>query len=135
MFRDPRTWLACALLVLAGCADRTQEYIEVLREQRRALDELAEVLSRIEDEKGMAAAKADLAARFTRYDQIARRARDLPPPSDEMRRKLEDDGAALRQALVRVQEQVRRVQALPGGDAFFKQFDTPTSLLSGLAPS
>src|SRR4051812_34723557 len=134
MSRNARAWSALTLLLLAGCADRTQEYVEVLREQRKALDELAEVLSRIEDDKGMAAAKAELSTRFSRYDQIAGRARELPPPSDETRRKLEDDGAALRNAVERVRGQIRRVQALPGGEAFFQQFDTPTRLLSTLAP-
>jgi len=118
-----RPWLAVlALLPLAGC-DRASNYLAVFHEQRAAWTELADALATVKDEKSMEAARAELDDRLVKYEKIARRARALPEPPREVRDRLEEERVQMQQAADRLQAEVRRVRALPGGDEFLQQFE------------
>jgi hypothetical protein len=127
------TWrsglLLCGLLILAGCS-RTEEYRAVVRDQKKAIDELTDILARIDDEKGMAGAQEALDERIDRFERIASKARALPKPSPDVVEQLESDAAALKRASEKLVRQVNRVRELPGAEKFFKQFKGRTSLFS-----
>ena len=110
-------------LGLAGCGTDSEEYLKVFRAQKAAWEEIAEVLAKIEDEKGMAAAKEELGNRLEEFDSIARRAKLLPEPSDDVRKRLEQERFGMQRAADRLLEEVRRVKELPGGEDFFREFE------------
>lgn len=125
-------WIA--LLLLAGCA-RDQDYFDVLAEQRAAWNELADVLETVKDEKSMAEAKSALKERMARFEAVSKKAKALPQPSPALLEKAKDKVYLLQRAIDRTREEVRRIQALPGGSAFWKQFSTgPDSLFSAVQP-
>jgi hypothetical protein len=121
------------LLAAAGCggADRA-DYLKVFHDQRVALDEMADVLEKVQDAKSMDAARAELRSRTEQYEAVARRAKSLPAPSPEVVRRLEQEAFILQRAINRVQEQVRRVAELPGGEAFLKQFSGNVNAFSSM---
>jgi hypothetical protein len=117
-----RWTLALGLLALAGC-NRNQEYLEVVRGQEKAVRSVTAVLAKIRDEKDMAAAKEELDDRFARYEKIARKARDLPPPPQpEVGTPLADAAFSLQKAFKEMRDEIARVQGLRGGPEFFAQF-------------
>jgi len=120
-----------ALLLLAGCT-RTEDYLEVFQEQRKAWNELADVLETIKDEKSMAAAKTDLEARLERYNQVVKKARDLPAPSEATKNRLEDERHLMERAVNRVLTEVGRIRRLPGGARFLE--DTGAQILQPGVP-
>ena len=123
-----RAWVGLTLLLLpAGCADRGDEYLKVFREQKAAMGELAEVLEGVKSEKDLPAAKAELDERVAKFEAVARRAREMRPPPEDVVRRLEDERLLLERAARRLQEEVRRVAALPGGVEFLKQFERDKS--------
>jgi geranylgeranyl pyrophosphate synthase len=109
------------LLILAGCA-KDQEYFDVLSEQQAAWNELADVLETVKDEKSMAEAKTVLQARVEKFEAAVKKAQALPKPSAEVLKQSEQKIYLLQRAIDRTREEVRRVNALPGGEAFWKQF-------------
>jgi hypothetical protein len=127
--------ILAAILLAAGCSD-PQRYYEVMREQRTALQEVADILAGIEDEKTMAAAKEKLEGRKERFEAIARKARALPqPPPEVVQERLQQDAFLTQRALDRYREQLIRVRKLPGGADFLKQFESQSeSLFGGVQP-
>ncbi len=118
-----QAWGCAALvLLLAGCGSRAQDYQEVIEEQRAALNEVADTLSKITDEKSLAVAKEELQAKLQKWAKIAQKAKALGQPSDAVSRQLEGSHLPLQRALQRAQEQVGNVRKLPGGEEFLKQF-------------
>jgi hypothetical protein len=128
-----RAAVLLGLLVLTGCT-RPQDYVNVAREQQRAMQEVTEILARVRDEKDLAAARAELDERVERYEAIVRRAKALPqPPSEEAQRLLQDEQPAFQTALRRLSEQVVRVRALPGASAFFEQYEGRSRIFTSAA--
>lgn len=112
------------LFLLAGCT-KPEAYYEVFREQRTTYREVTAILAEIQDEKSMAAAKANLQAQFEKFEATARKAEALPkPPPAEVTDRLRDDSPSMQRAIADLQYQAGRVQKLPGGKAFFKQFES-----------
>ena len=121
MWRTRWALLAVGLLALSGCS-RTEEVLEVAREQEQAMRDVTAVLAKIRDEKDMAAAKDEFDERFARFEKIARKARDLPhPPQPEIGTPLGDAAISMEKAFREMQDQVNRVRRLPGGEEFFSQ--------------
>ena len=119
-----RSGLVVLLLVLAGCT-KSEDYLNIAREQRTACKELADILETIQDEKSMADARSAVAERTEKFEAIARKAQALPlPPPPDVQKRFEEDGLIMRRTIERMQEEVRRVRGLKGGKDFFKQFDS-----------
>src|SRR5436305_1361940 len=109
MSRICRWAFIVGLVASAGCT-RSEEYVEVARGQRKAMEEIRSVLADVKDEKSMEAAKAELDRRFDQYEAIARRARALPQPSAEARARLEDEKRPLETALRDMRAEIDRVK-------------------------
>lgn len=118
---------ALLLIALAGCT-KPEAYYEVFREQRANYREVTAILAEIEDEKSMAAAKSKLQAQFEKNEATARKFAALPnPPPPEVKERYDDESQALQWAINDMRQQIGRVQKLPGGKAFFKQFESNNS--------
>jgi hypothetical protein len=134
MIRIARHGWLMLLLILAGCA-KDQDYFDVLSEQQAAWNELADVLETVKDEKSMAEAKTALQARVEKTEAAVQKARALPRPSAEVVKQSEQKIYLLQRALDRTHAEVRRVLALPGGEAFWKQFGSKSQgLMSAVQP-
>jgi hypothetical protein len=119
---------AVLLLFLAAGCTKPEAYYEVFREQRETYREVTKILTEIEDEKSMAAAKAKLQEQFEKFAATARKGEALPkPPPAEVTERLRDDSPSMQRAIADLQFQVGRVQKLEGGKAFFKQFESKHS--------
>ena len=117
-----RVAVLAVVFAVAGCT-RSEEYVDVARTQRKAMDDIRAVLAEIKDEKSMAAAKDELDRRFDAFDAIARKARGLPKPSADVLARLEDEQRPMEKALQNLKEEIDRVRALPGGERFFQQYE------------
>jgi hypothetical protein len=109
------------LLFLAGCT-QTEDYLEVFRDQHKAVQEVTAILAKIRNEQDMAAARDELDERFVRFEKIARRARALPspPPADVVSRV---DKEGIERSIAEMRREIDRVKGLPGGEQFFSQFE------------
>jgi DNA-binding transcriptional MerR regulator len=117
------------LLCVIGCTN-PQAYVDVAREQRDARKEIAEILETVHDEKSMANAKKKLDDRQAHYEAIARKASALPQnPSEEVKKRLEQERYLMDRAMERLQEQITRVSKMPGGKDFFKHFESSSQNL------
>jgi biopolymer transport protein ExbB/TolQ len=130
--RTTATGLLLALcLALAGCAPRTEDYLEVVRGQQKVMQEITDILKKVQNDKDMAAAKDALDERFAEYEAIARKGRELPkPPPPEVQEKL--DLASLNRVVRQMNDEIQRVKDLPGGRDFFAQFGGHTALLQSV---
>jgi hypothetical protein len=117
----PHAGLVLLLLALAGCAN-DQEYFDVLNQQQAAWNEVGDILETVKDQKSMAEAKTVLESRVEKFEAVAKKAQALPKPSSELVEKLEQKRYLMQRAIERAQDEVRRVRALPGGEAFCSQF-------------
>ena len=111
------------LLIPVGCT-KDEDYVEVAREQRGAWQEMAEILAKVNDEKSMADAKTALVERGQKYERIARKARALPKPSAEVVKRLQEDEFLIKATLKKLRTEAERVDKLPGGKEFMKQFES-----------
>jgi len=57
------------------------------------------------------------------FADISERGQELARPSEEVQASLRGEAAQLQAVLTRVQEQVRRIQALPSGPEFLRTFE------------
>ncbi len=122
------------LLIPVGCT-KDEDYVEVAREQRGAWQEMAEILAKVNDEKSMADAKTALVERGQKYERIARKARALPKPSAEVVKRLQEDEFLIKATLKKLRTEAERVDKLPGGKEFMKQFESSSQgLFSALRP-
>jgi protein subunit release factor A len=115
-----RPWahLAWGMILVVGCSP---SYQTVQKEQISALKELTEILSTVKDQTTMEAARGELARRFDRFEQVAKKAKALPKPSAEVQRQLEEElGPQKERAFDNLLKEVRRITALPGGEEFLK---------------
>jgi hypothetical protein len=113
------------LLVLAGCA-KDEDYLDVMREQRAAWKEMADILETVKDEKSMAEAQTKLKSNSERYAAIARKAKALPnPPPPEVAERMNQQTFVMQEAMKRLQKEVGRVsKEVPGGRDFLNQFES-----------
>ena len=110
--------------LLISCA-RDEDYFQVMREQREAMKEVADVLETVQDEKSMADAKASLERLNYKFASIAQKANALPkPPPREVLKRMEEDKHFTQRNLDRLRAQVERVSKLPGGAQLWKQFES-----------
>ena len=127
MRRTAAALLFAIVLLLPGCS-RTADYLEVIRGQEKAMQEVTEILKTVQNEKDMAAAKEALDERFAKFDAIARKARDLPkPPPPEVEQQI--DLPRFKRTVSEMTAEIQRVKDLPGGKEFFAQFEGRTALL------
>ncbi len=111
------------LVCLAGCGGQDPTpYVNALREQQMAYVEMSKLLSAISDEKTMADAKSAFQAKFQTFEEIADRAKKLPPPADATKAELEKHRAGLARNIETVREHIRRIRRIPGGEAFFDEY-------------
>ena len=123
------------LALLSGCGPTAQSYLDVMRAQRDAWKEMADILTTVKDDKSLAEAKAALEERVGNYEAISRKARSMPPPSREAVRKLAEEKYLMERTVQRLNDEVRRVQAMPGGKEFFKHFESKSqNLFQALQP-
>jgi hypothetical protein len=132
LWMRPR-WAIIALLVLSAGCDSSAPYRTAVRDQSKALEELQSILATVTDKDSMQSARAQLTKRFADFDGIRRRAQELPPITKEIMRQVEEDGKKVHQALQKVQEQVRRINALPEGPQFLEGFEHMKGMLKGSA--
>lgn len=124
MLRVARCGWFVLVLAAAGCA-RDEDYLDVYREQRAAWQEMADILATVTDEKTMAEAQATLKGRSQKYEAIAKKANALPkPPPAAVLQRLEEDRVIMRQTVERLQDEVKRVRKLDGGEEFLTQFES-----------
>ena len=128
--------MAAMVWLAAGCAQSPEPYLEAFTEQRSAWKEMAAILATIEDETTMAAAKTKLDERSGRFEQIARKAKALPKPSDDVKERLEQERFSMQRAAENLQSEVARVRRLnlKGTAEFFNQFESYQSLLQAVRP-
>jgi hypothetical protein len=117
------TRLPLLLVALAGGCDAAQPYRTVLRDQNDALGELEKILSTVTDQASMKAVRVQLSERFEIFESIRQRAQKLSPPSQDVMQSLQEAGEQLKVSLQKVQEQVRRINGLPGGPEFFASLE------------
>jgi hypothetical protein len=112
------------LVIAAGCT-RDEDYVQVMRDQRTARREVAEILAAVTDEKSMVEAKAKLAEQSKKIDAIAARAKALPQPlPSSVAERMRDEAIAVQTQLERLAEEMQRIKKLPGGSEFCKQLET-----------
>lgn len=108
-------WL---MLAPTGC-DRTATYSAVLKEQLDAQRELTEVLASVKDAETMKSAKLELNKRFSRLEQMRKKAQGLSKPSQAIREKLQEEfGQDIQQTLADLRREAQRIEELPGGKEF-----------------
>src|SRR6266446_4925348 len=112
---------AIALIFLGGCS-KASSYATVYKEQIQAIEELTKVLSTVQDESTMAAARAELKERFQRFEQVSKKAKALPKPSAEIKRQIEEElGPQIIRAFDKYRQEGLRIQGLPGGPEFLDE--------------
>jgi hypothetical protein len=113
----PGALTAVVLLALIGCSS----HVSVEKEQIAAIKELTEVLGTVKDEATMKAARSELEKRFQRFEEVAKKAKGMGRPSEEVQRQLQEElGPQKERAFDNLRNEVRRITALPGGEAFLK---------------
>jgi len=127
MSRAARLGGLLLLLVVAGCA-RDDDYLDVMREQRAAWKEMADILETVKDEKSMAEAQKTLAGKSEKYAAIARKAKALPnPPPPGVAEQMNQQKFVVQEAVKRLATEADRVSKMPGGKDFLKQFESSSS--------
>ncbi len=121
--------LSLVLVALAGGCDAAKPYQNVMHEQNEAMAELEKILSAVTDEASMKAARSQLSERFASFESIRQRAQKLAPPSQEVMQGLQEAGEKLKVSVQKIQEQVRRISALPGGPEFFASLEPIKGLI------
>ena len=110
-------FIILASALIGGC-DAASPYRGIIRDQTRAWEEMEKILAGVVDQDSMGAARKELAALQERYQAIVERVQGLPDPSPEIRQQVGEDAEKLRQAVVKANEQIRRINSLPGGPEF-----------------
>jgi len=114
--------LLTVCLIATGCS-REGAYRTVARDQAAAFQEMADILKTVQDEPAMEEARTSLKRRQAGFADISARAKSLGQPSPEMLEQLSEEYGKLKLALTRLQAEIRRVRALPGGAAFLENLE------------
>ena len=118
-----------ALVSMMGCS-REEEQVQVIREQCAAWTEMADILESVKDEQSMAQARIALNELKVRMEQIARKAKALPPASRDVEERSQTDRFLLQKAFDRCRAAIGRIKDLPGGRAFLDEFPADAPSLS-----
>ena len=109
--------------LVLGCGGQDPTpYVEALREQQTAYMELSKLLSAISDEKSLAETKSNFQTKFQTFEEIADRAKRLPAPTPQTKMELEKNRAGLARSIDTVRDHIRRIRRIPGGEAFFAEY-------------
>src|SRR5947209_13208041 len=92
------------IVALAGCGDDSARYVELIREKVANKREMVQILESIKDEASLAHARPQLAKLSQREAELAVRFGQLPPPSEAIQERLEEE-------LVQFQAAYRREKA------------------------
>lgn len=116
--------MATALLSLAGAGcNSSASYAAIFQEQMEAQKDLTGILGTVVDKESMSAARERLEKKSAAFEAIKKRAAALPPPSAEIRQRLQEQfGAQMQESLAALLAEVRRVKELPGGQEFLESF-------------
>ena len=111
------------LAALSGC-DKSATYLAIARDQVRAQEDLAALLSTVTDKASMEASRASLRRLYEHFDELSQQALKLPKPSAAVQERLiEEWGSKLEASMTSLREQRARICALPGGEAFMKDLE------------
>jgi len=122
-------WLILGLAI-AGCA-KPEDYFEVVREQRAAYSEMADILASVKNDQTMADALTAIEKRRPQFEAIARKANALPkPPPAEVVDRLQSEKYLMTTIVKRLLKEGARIENdVPGGADFMKQFHSRSSSL------
>jgi hypothetical protein len=112
------------VLLLGGLSGCSQEspHEAVARELISFREELVDLLATVKDRASMDAALVKLKQLEPRAEALSRKAKALPPPSSEVRERLQERFVARMGELQgKIQDEIRRIRELPGGETFFEQ--------------
>jgi hypothetical protein len=105
-------------ILLAGCRDR---YKDVADQQIANWKEVASILRDVKDQQSMNDAEDKLLAGASRFQEVSRQAKALPPPDEEASKRLQPEAVAMQSALRDMLKEMTRVKKLPGGPEFFER--------------
>jgi hypothetical protein len=106
---------------IAGCT-RPEDYLKVVREQRLAYKDLANILSQVKDARTMTEAKDKIIAQEERCAAIAKKAQALPqPPPAEVQELCAQELFLFKGTFERYEQEVQRISRLEGGPEFLQQ--------------
>jgi hypothetical protein len=119
-----RRWLPLfalvTLAVLAGC-NGSAPYAAVMQEQITTMQEMTNIFKSVTDEPSMAAARVKLQKLYQRAQQIAVKAKALPPPPEEARQQIQKElGPQMQQSFDNRQREIGRILELPNGKEFLE---------------
>jgi predicted RNase H-like nuclease (RuvC/YqgF family) len=129
MQRFPSRWLGLLVAAwLCGCGsshetlcEQTRRYAEVMSEQIKVFEELVEVLTSIQTPADMNGAKERLRERLDNVEKLAQRARSMPPPSQAVKDKIQEQlGPQVSAVFRRLKDERQRIEKLPGGTELIK---------------
>jgi len=112
--------LVCAVLAAPGGA--ASPFEDVLKSILATMDQIATVLSGIRDEDTAKAAHPELRKAAQQWQDIRKKADNLPPPSKEEKDRLEKQyKSKLESAQKKLFGEIARVQGIPGGRDALKE--------------
>ena len=117
-------WAALALVPagLAGCGGSwAAPYLDAVREKLRAEAELTDTLARVTDRESFRAARERMRQDYEKCEQIRRKFMALPPPSDAVKDRVEQElGNEVAASVARLARESKRVQDLVGEAEFME---------------
>ena len=114
--------LALSLAGVGGC-NRAEPYLEVFRELQATWEETATLLAGITDTESMEAAKDRFAELTVQAQAVARKAKKMGRPSDDVLEQLAEHKGGMQRAVNRVMAEIARVRRLPGGEEFVRDIE------------
>jgi hypothetical protein len=115
------------LALLAGCS-KSSLYLEVFQEKAKVQEELAALLGAVKDEASMSGVRPELKRLFRRATAIADRFKALGEASTSEKEAVEKEATEsdlinrIQEATQKIVAELRRINDLPGGEAFLDQF-------------
>jgi ribonuclease D len=109
-------WLLVALGLGTVAAQNGASHEEVVKGMLTTLDKLAQTLKTVQDRETATAAVPELRKEAAAWQQLRKKAKELPPPDrPEKDRLAKEYRAKLDEARTRLLTEVARVQLVPGG--------------------
>jgi hypothetical protein len=114
--------LALSLTGMGGC-NRAEPYLDVFRELQATWEETATLLAGITDTESMESAKDRFAELTVQAQDVARKAKKMGRPSDDVLEQLAEHKGGMQRAVNRVMAEIARVRRLPGGEEFVRDIE------------
>jgi hypothetical protein len=114
--------LALSLAGVGGC-NRAEPYLEVFRQLQATWEETATLLAGITDAESMEAAKDRFAKLTVQAQDVARKAKKMGRPPDDVLEQLAEHKGGMQRAVNRVMAEIARVRRLPGGEEFVQDIE------------